>query len=390
MKIITKYDRFLESIKPSDMWDVIPESVKELHRLFKSKDKKLYLVGGSVRDFLTGDTPKDFDLATDATPDEVLSIIGKRWRTTSQGEAFLVVVVYTEDQPKGIEIATFRSDEYGDLLGKTRNPITKISTIEGDAARRDLTYNSLFYDLDQRKIVDLVGGIEDLKNGITRFVGDPDMRIKEDPLRILRLVRFSSRYQYKIDEVTSKSIVKNKEQLSIIVQNRIWDEFYKAYNQVKNFENYLELISRFGLWEYIFGDLKINDNIIHCNSIEVYLGNLFKYEKVLNFEDFKNKLIQKFLIPNEISRVVSFLVWFEDFTPDKIMEYYTKRNNYKISDDILNEWIRVAGLKNIEFEKFIGYKPSVSAEELMKQGFKGADLGRRIKELEIEKFKNLL
>lgn len=96
------------------MWDIIPESVKEIHKLFKRSGKSLYVVGGSVRDFLNNDTPKDFDLATDATPEEVLNIIGKRWRTTTQGESFFVVVVYTEDQPKGMEIATFRSETYRD------------------------------------------------------------------------------------------------------------------------------------------------------------------------------------------------------------------------------------------------------------------------------------
>jgi len=103
---------FLESTK--SMLDIIPQSVKDLHKLFAAHGKKLYLVGGSVRDFLTGDKPKDFDLATDALPDEVLEILGDKFRTNLQGKAFGVVVVYTKDQPEGMEIATFRSDRYGD------------------------------------------------------------------------------------------------------------------------------------------------------------------------------------------------------------------------------------------------------------------------------------
>jgi tRNA nucleotidyltransferase/poly(A) polymerase len=112
--IIRKYRKFLETLNNiNDMWEVIPQSVKDLHDLFHASGKKLYLVGGSVRDFLTGDKPKDFDLATDALPDEVLSIV-KGYRTNLQGKAFGVVVVYTDDQPEGMEIATFRSDRYGD------------------------------------------------------------------------------------------------------------------------------------------------------------------------------------------------------------------------------------------------------------------------------------
>jgi len=188
---LKRYNQFLES--KSDMWDIIPQSVKDLHTLFQSAGKKLYLVGGSVRDFLTGDKPKDFDLATNALPDEVLEIIGDKFRTNLQGKAFGVVVVYTKEVPEGMEIATFRSDIYDDKLGKTRNPDVKFTTIDQDVLRRDLRINGLFYDLDKREIVDLVGGVEDIKNKKINMIGDPDLRIKEDPLRILRAIRMACR-----------------------------------------------------------------------------------------------------------------------------------------------------------------------------------------------------
>jgi len=390
--IITKYTKFLESLQPKDMWDIIPESVKELHELFKSAGKTLFVVGGSVRDFLNSDTPKDFDLATDATPDEVLAIIGKKWRTTVQGESFFVVVVYTEDQPKGMEIATFREDVYGDMLGVSRNPVTKFSTIEKDVERRDLTWNALFYDLEKRKIIDLVNGLEDLKNGITRFVGDPDMRIKEDPLRILRLIRFTSRYGYTIEENTFKSVEKNKDQLKIIVRERIWDEFYKAYGQVKDFTIYLKYISQFDLWEYIFPGVKINKNIVTCSSIELYLANLFRDEQVIDFEQFRSRLVQELFIPDSptspIARVVTYLIWVQDFTSDRVMEFYSKRNNFKISDGVIREWFKIINWWFKWCEAFIKYRPTTSSQELMSQGLKGKALGDEIKRIEIEKFKN--
>ena len=130
MRLITKYTKFLESIQPKDMWDIIPQSVKDLNELFKEHGKKLYLVGGSVRDFLTGDKPKDFDLATDALPDEVIDIVGKTYRTNLQGKAFGVVVVFTKEVPEGMEIATFRSDIYDGKLGTSRNPDVKFTSIE--------------------------------------------------------------------------------------------------------------------------------------------------------------------------------------------------------------------------------------------------------------------
>ena len=188
---LKRYNQFLES--KSDMWDIIPQSVKELYELFQSAGKKLYLVGGSVRDFLTGDKPKDFDLATDALPDEVLEIVGDKYRTNLQGRAFGVVVVYTKEIPEGMEIATFRSDIYAGKLGKSRNPDVKFTTIDQDVLRRDLRINGLFYDLNKKEIVDLVGGIDDIKNGVIGMIGDPDLRIKEDPLRILRAIRMACR-----------------------------------------------------------------------------------------------------------------------------------------------------------------------------------------------------
>lgn len=190
--IITNYEVFLENNR-TDMWNIIPESVKELHLLFKQNNKKLYVVGGAVRDFLNNEKPKDFDLCTDATPDEVLEIV-KKYRTNLQGKAFGVVVVYTDDEPMGMEIATFREDQYNDKLGVTRNPDIKFSTIEKDVERRDLTINGLFFDLDTKEIVDLVGGVEDLKNKTIKMIGDPELRIQEDPLRILRCLRAACRY----------------------------------------------------------------------------------------------------------------------------------------------------------------------------------------------------
>jgi tRNA nucleotidyltransferase/poly(A) polymerase len=188
---LKRYNQFLES--KSDMWNIIPESVKDLNEIFKKAGKKLYLVGGSVRDFLTGDKPKDFDLATDALPDEVIKIIGDKFRTNLQGKAFGVVVVFTKEVPEGMEIATFREDVYDGKLGKTRNPDVKFTTIEQDVLRRDLRINGLFYDLDKKEIVDLVGGVDDIKNKVIGMIGDPDLRIKEDPLRILRAIRMACR-----------------------------------------------------------------------------------------------------------------------------------------------------------------------------------------------------
>ena len=100
-------------------------------------------------------------------------------------------------------------------------------------------------------------------------------------------------------------------------------------------------------------------------------------------------MVQKYMIPIEISRVSAFLVWFQFFNPDMILEFYNKKNSYKIPDDIILDWIKIAGLKDDIYLKFLKFRPSVSAEELISKGFKGKSLGDEIKRLEIENFKKL-
>jgi tRNA nucleotidyltransferase/poly(A) polymerase len=387
---LKRYNQFLES--KSDMWDIIPQSVKELHELFQSAGKKLYLVGGSVRDFLTGDKPKDFDLATDALPDEVLEIVGDKFRTNLQGKAFGVVVVYTKEVPEGMEIATFRED-----VSKGRNPEVKLGvTIEDDVKRRDLTYNSLFYDLDTRQIVDLVGGKEDLQSGITRMVGDPIERFDEDSLRILRAFRFASRYEHPLHKDTESAIEKRKQLQNIdpetgemkrISQERVWEEMKKAWKQAKDYNYYLSFFTKFDMWDEVFPVANINTNLVDSKDFIVVVANLFKNESTLGLTD---KLAQEYKIELETATKVTFLLSLLNFKVEDVFDIYKKRQQCAITDATILEWLKVEGIDTDTLVKFVEYKPSVSAQELMSQGFKGKALGDEIKRLEIEKFKQML
>lgn len=392
MKLITKYNKFLESIQPKDMWNIIPQSVKELNELFKEHGKKLYLVGGSVRDFLTGDKPKDFDLATDALPDEVLEIIGNTYRTNLQGKAFGVVVVFTKEVPEGMEIATFRED-----TSKGRNPEVKLGvTIEDDVKRRDLTYNSLFYDLDKREIVDLVGGKGDLEAGITRMVGDPIERFDEDSLRILRSFRFSSRYEHPLHKDTEAAIAKRKQLENIdletgkmkrISQERIWEEINKAWGQAKDFNYYLNFFTKFDMWTQVFPGANINTDLIKSTDFVVVIANLFKNELLNGLE---LKLVQDYKIESDTAKKVMFLLSFNNLTPETAFETFKKKEQCFITDATILEWIKVSSINDPVKIKFLEYKPSTSAEELMAKGITGRELGLEIKRLEVENFKKLL
>jgi tRNA nucleotidyltransferase/poly(A) polymerase len=389
--MITKYKLFCESIK-NDMWNIIPQSVKELHELFKSNGKKLYVVGGAVRDFLNSDKPKDFDLATDALPDEVLQILGRKYRTNLQGKAFGVVVVYTEDEPTGMEIATFRED-----VSKGRNPEVKLGvTIEDDVKRRDLTYNALFYDLDKKEIVDLVGGVSDMQNKVTRMVGNAIERIDEDSLRILRAFRFASRYGTPLSDDLSKAIKERKHLQNIdpetgemkrISAERIWEEMKKAFKQAKSYKHYLEFFNEFDMWEEVFPGSKINTDIVESHELTSYISNLFKFEDTSKLE---NKMILDYKIESDISSKVVFLIDLLKLSPENAFDMYKRKIRCHVTSYQIIDWLDTCGIHNKIFIRFIDYVPTVSAEDLMSQGFKGKALGDEIKRLEIENFKKLL
>ena len=389
--MITKYKLFCESIK-DDMWSIIPQSVKELHELFKSKGKKLYVVGGAVRDFLNNDKPKDFDLCTDALPDEVLEILGTKYRTNLQGKAFGVVVVFTEDEPSGMEIATFRED-----VSKGRNPEVKLGvTIEDDVKRRDLTYNALFYDLDKREIVDLVGGVSDMKSKITRMVGDAIERIDEDSLRILRAFRFASRYGTPLSDDLSKAIkIRNQLEnidpdtgkMKRISAERIFEEMKKSFKQAKSYKQYLEFFNEYDMWKEVFPGSKINTDIEEAHELTSYVANLFKFEDTQKLE---NKMILDYKIEGDIASKVVFLIDLLKLSPENAFDLYKKKVRCHCTSAQIIDWLDTCGVHSKIFIRFIDYVPSVSAEDLMAKGFKGKELGDEIKRLEIENFKKFI
>ena len=388
---IKRYQQFLES-NIDNMWDIIPQSVKDLQLLFKSKGKKLYVVGGAVRDFLTGDKPKDFDLATDALPDEVLEILGSKYKTNLQGKAFGVVVVFTDDQPEGMEIATFRED-----VSKGRNPEVKLGVgIEDDVKRRDLTYNALFYDLDTKEIVDLVGGKVDLETNVTRMVGDPTERFDEDSLRILRAFRFASRYGHPLHKDTESAIEKRKQLENIdpetgdmkrISQERVWEEIKKAWKQAKDYRNYLNFFTKFNMWSEVFPNSEINTDLVDSKDFVVVIANLFKLE---NPEGLEKRLVQDYKIESETATKIVFLLRLLQLTPELAFDMYKSKLQCHIEDKTILEWFRALGINDPIKIKFTEYKPTTSAQDLMANGFKGKALGDEMKRLEIENFKSML
>lgn len=197
----------------------IPKPVINVLKRLSQKGHIAYLVGGCVRDLLLGIEPKDYDIGTTAIPEEVLEIFSGR--AFMVGRRFPIVHVYIGKR-EYVEVTTFRGREELDLRLKDN-----YGTPEEDAKRRDLTINALFYDPFNKKIIDYVGGLEDLKKGIIKIIGDPDVRFFQDPVRMLRAIRHASRLNFSIDPKTWDSIKKNVKLIKKIPQERLRDELLK-------------------------------------------------------------------------------------------------------------------------------------------------------------------
>jgi putative nucleotidyltransferase with HDIG domain len=204
----------------------------EIVRTLRERGYQGYLVGGCVRDLLLGREPTDYDVATDATPQQVMRIFPE---TFAVGAQFGVVLVPTPSetssvQNRVVEVATFRSDvsysdgRHPDEVRFSRDPME-------DVRRRDFTINGLLLDPMTNEVLDFVGGREDLKAGIIRTIGEPEHRFTEDKLRMLRAVRFAARFEYKIDPATMAAARRLAPQIHQVSLERVRGELTKMLTE---------------------------------------------------------------------------------------------------------------------------------------------------------------
>ncbi|MEQ1756862.1 MAG: polynucleotide adenylyltransferase PcnB [Vicinamibacterales bacterium] len=223
---------------------VDPDALKVLYRLHEHRHVA-YLVGGSVRDLLLGRRPKDFDIGTSAHPYEVKKlfrncwIIGRRFR-----------LAHVRFGTKNIEVATFRRQVTAEELAAEPGPESRaggmaegqgadgagerlvhrdntFGTPEEDAFRRDFTINALFYDIGSFSIIDYAGGLEDLRAGLVRCIGDPNERFREDPVRMLRAIAMAARLDFTIDPPIDEAIAVHRDEIAKSAPARLIEEFYK-------------------------------------------------------------------------------------------------------------------------------------------------------------------
>ncbi|HXY39948.1 MAG TPA: polynucleotide adenylyltransferase PcnB [Vicinamibacteria bacterium] len=221
-----------------------PEALRVLYRL-KNQGFIAYLVGGGVRDLLLERQPKDFDIATSAHPQQVRKlfrncfVVGRRFR-----------LAHVRFGRKVIEVSTFRrasAPDEGETLIRRDNTF---GTPEEDAFRRDFTVNALFYDIATFAVIDWVGGLEDLRARVIRTIGDPDVRFREDPVRMLRAVALAARLSFTIDPLTAEAIRALRGEIVRSSPARILEEFYKILRQGRSRETF-ELLHDYGLLTWL-------------------------------------------------------------------------------------------------------------------------------------------
>src|SRR3954447_543296 len=249
---------------PISRRDIDADALKVLYRL-RQGEHTAYLVGGSVRDLLLWRRPKDFDIGTSAHPYQVKKlfrncwIIGRRFR-----------LAHVKFGQKVIEVATFRRQvAAGEEIVQDGVPAPDPTTPEGehlihrdntfgtpeeDAFRRDFTVNALFYDIATFSVIDYVGGLDDLRAGIVRSIGDPDVRLREDPVRMLRAIALASPLGFTIEPTLLKSIRTHRHEIAKSALPRLLEEYYKIL-RAGSAEKTFRMLADVGLLEPISSEL---------------------------------------------------------------------------------------------------------------------------------------
>lgn len=356
----------------------LPRNVQILSDIFKDNGFELFVVGGAVRDMVLGKDPKDWDLVSDATPDEMESILGKRYKIIPTGKAFGIITVVMPDGEE-YELAKYRED-----LGAGRRPEggVKFSTIDQDVKRRDLTINALYYDIENREIIDYVGGVDDIAKRNVKTVGSATERFEEDKLRVLRAVRFAARFDSELD-IDIQDALRKDNSLDGVSNERIRDEFIKGVSSAKDVVKFLKTLDRFGLLSQILGGLNYDSNrFVDEHDHIVLLATILQGNEVSSTAKTLNNLRYSL---EEVSQI-SFLMLFGSFEPSVIFRMKKLQKSSGISDEQILRFSRWNYISTKLVTAFLRFTFTVKGDELVAQGFKGKGLGQEIARMETERF----
>ena len=238
--------------------ELISDSALDTLKILKKNNFDAFIVGGAIRDILMDYKPKDFDIATNATPEQVRSIfkksriIGRRFK--------LVHVIYGREI---IEVSTFRAKPRQKI--QMSNGVLKdneYGSIKEDAERRDFTINALYYDVQDKNLIDFYGGLRDIQDNQLRLIGKPKLRYKEDPIRILRAIRFAAKLKMEIHSETLNEIRSSIDLLKSIPYSRLFDEVMKFF-LTGHAQESMVLFKKYNLSNIYFPSLENNNKIFN-------------------------------------------------------------------------------------------------------------------------------
>ena len=344
----------------------IPLEISTAINTLNAHGHSAFIVGGCVRDTLMGVTPNDYDITTSATPQEIVNIFEK---TIPTGIKHGTVTVLINKNP--IEITTFRTEgAYTDC--RRPDKVQFVKSLKEDLSRRDFTINALAYN-QKEGLIDYFNGCEDIKTKTLRTVGDSEKRFKEDALRILRLFRFASTLNFKIEENTLKAALKSSDLLPLVSRERIAVELKKAVsgNNIKifeplfeigglkflkitktpNFEKITTLNENLAFFEFLSGNEEALLELKPSNCEKQYFSSL---NYLLRLEKPKNKTQIKEML-NKTS-------------PEILNDYLTYTNqNHTLLEEVLklNEPYKISHLK-------------ISGDDLLNLGFKGKEIKEKL------------
>lgn len=279
----------------------MPENVEMILNKLSADGHEAVIVGGCVRDSIMGVVPHDWDIATSARPEEIIACFGD-FRLMTAGLKHGTVTVIIDHEP--YEITTYRIDgKYTDF--RRPDSVHFTGNLSDDIERRDFTINAIAYDGE--KIIDLYCGLQDIENGIIRCVGNVDDRFQEDPLRIMRAIRFAARFGFEIEENTRYAMIRNAHLLDKIAIERKQSEFSKALcsNNVSVLKNYADILS------YVMPGLSDIDNfgividmVGACDNLEEKLAILIDSLGITVYNKVVEILSSNMKYPNKIVKSV--------------------------------------------------------------------------------------
>lgn len=386
MKLPSGIERIVEAFKKSKEVPIGKEVDASAggEKNVTMKSKKIFIVGGAVRDFLLGHTPNNYNLATDAHPDEVEKIMMNSRppiQVVKKDAKNGTVRVNVEGETYDIETMRLpTSDEGGSTF--TTNPAE-------DMTRRDVTINALYYEPSSKKIYDYTGGLRHIKDGTVKFIGKVGDSLKKDGMLKYRYARMLNKVpNAKADDATKEAIAKHmSDGEDDLPPEKIRDEFWRGLEDLHtNPKKYLKTYNDLGLLQTVFPKLELTFDFPDCKTCKskpIVLASLLKNNK-------PTKLVEqlRFLKYNdrEIKDAV-FLINLLLFKPAYVYDFKRELLNTSLSKRQIMDWAKINGLDEETIEQLVDYKLSANPGEVMDQeGLEGDNLKNRLRGLEAKSF----